>query len=159
MRLTNFLRDAFIRNVANNIPEVKAPSTEDIQSTLYTMAHPRLRAVYDDEELRKQLNRSWCYFSNGCSGYIVTFGFDVDELQIIIDYKNLDKKRDDAITKVRLAAYGCKTLKELQAALPDLVDYMPDEDKPAKISVPMVTGVVEALRDVGFPKEKEKQNG
>ena len=155
MRLTNHLRGAFVRNVANSIPEVIPPTIREVQSILYTMADPRLRAVYDDENLRKQLVTTWCFLSNNDrSSYIPTFGFDIDKIDVVIKYKEAEKKRDQAIDKVRTAAYGCKTLKELQEALPDLKDYMPQEDKPAKINFPMVTGVVEALREVGFPKEK-----
>lgn len=156
MRLTNYLRDAFVRNVANNIPEVKAPELKDIQAKLYSMADPRLQAVYDDENLRKQLVTSWCYLSSGPNGRVYAFGQNADELDLIVKYKEANKKRDDAMLKIRNAAYGCKTLKELQETLPELQDYMPQEDKPAKINAPMVTGVVEALREVGFPKEEKK---
>ena len=149
MRLTNYLRDAFVRNVSNNIPVVKAPSSTLIQEMCYNLADPRLKIIYDDEKLRKQLQTSWVYLEE-TRGYIHSLGVDWEELPAVINYREKLQKRREAIDKLRRAAYGCKTLKELREALPDLIDYMPDENKPAKISVPMVVGVVEELTAVGL---------
>jgi hypothetical protein len=149
MRLTNYLRDAFVRNVSNNIPVVKAPSLTLIQEMCYNLADPRLKIIYDDEKLREQLQKSWVYLEE-IHGYIFSFGVDWEEFPAVINYREKLQKRRDAIDKLRRAAYGCKTLKELREALPDLTDYMPDENKPAKISVPMVVDVVKDLTAAGL---------
>lgn len=149
MRLTNYLRDAFVRNVSNNIPVVKAPSSTLIQEMCYNLADPRLKIIYDDEKLRKQLQTSWVYLEE-TRGYIYSLGVDWEELPAVINYREKLQKRREAIDKLRRATYACKTLKELREALPDLTDYMPDENKPAKISVPMVVDVVKDLTAAGF---------
>lgn len=149
MRLTNYLREAFVRNVSNNIPVVKAPSFTLIQEMCYNLADPRLKIIYDDEKLRDQLQRSWVYLEE-TRGYICPLGVNWEELPAVINYREKLQKRREAIDKLRRATYACKTLKELREALPDLTDYMPDEDKPAKISVPMVVGVVEDLTAAGL---------
>ena len=103
MRLTNYLRDAFVRNVSNNIPVVKAPPLTLIQEMCYNLADPRLKIIYDDEKLRKQLQTSWVYLEE-TRGYIHSLGVDWEELPAVINYREKLQKRHEAIDKLRRAA-------------------------------------------------------
>ena len=57
MKLTNYLRDSFISAVMNDVPEVRFPTASEVQDMVYKKFPPKLKAVYNDEALRKGLQR------------------------------------------------------------------------------------------------------
>ena len=152
MKLTNYLRDSFIAAVKNDIPEIKWPTLDEVQALAVKKMPPKLKAVYNDENLRKALKSSYyCrHESYDQRGDIYVGALNLSD--VLEDLEKKNNARLDAISKVKTAAYACSTLKQLKDMLPELTDYMPSDDAPSKKAVPAVVGVVAALTECGFPK-------
>lgn len=151
VRLTNHLRDCFLRAVRSDLPEPKKPTTETLQAELYASWPESVQKVYDDENTRSFLKNQWWYPGDGCAGtYIITGGKDYEECPSYATYDEARKKYNDATSKLRGIAYGCSTLKQLREALPDLVKYMADEAKPITPGLPVVAGLYDDLKALGL---------
>lgn len=153
MKLTNYIRDTFIRAVSNDVPEVKFPLAAEIQKMALDKMNPKLRTVWEDEKLRGALQKY--HVSNASDhGHYNKYVFlgDVKEEDLIGHLIKAAEERANAINKVRQVAYACTTLKALKEQLPELERYMPDEKGRATRNVPMVLNVIEDLKKAGFPK-------
>ena len=148
MKLTNYLRDSFIRSVKNNTPEVKVPTEEKLQAAALKLMPPKVRALYKDEEARKALIHTNKYFSG--HGYISVVLGNVKIDDILKPFNDATTARLEVLDKIRGVAYGCTTLKQLQEALPELVKHMPTEDGPSKTGLPVPAGIMNDLKAVGF---------
>lgn len=156
MRLTNYIRDSFIRNVKNQLPEKKWPHINEVQKLVLEKMDPVIRAVYDNENLRPALQTSSYYKYDGYDGrgQVIIGNVKLDD--VLKPWHDHYTKVNETIGKIRAAAYSATTLKQLREVLPDLVEYMPDETgKPATKGVPMVVSVKEDLKELGFPKDGE----
>lgn len=153
MKLTNYLRDTFIRAVADDVPEVKFPLAAEIQKMALEKMNPKLRAVWEDDKLRGCLQKTHVHRASDHGHYTkYVFLGDVKEEDLIGHLIAAADARSNAITKVRQVAYACTTLKALKDQLPELEKYMPDEQGRVTKNVPVVLNVVEDLKKVGFPK-------
>lgn len=154
MRLTNHLRDCFVRAVSNDIPKPVEPTYDDIQLALYDMFSESIKTVYNNEDDRKDLNTSRVCIDGGRGEYLVTGRWDYKELPVYIAYRDACQKRSDVISKLRGVARGCNTLKQLQEALPDLPDlvkYMTDDYKKPTPGLPVVSNLYDDLKALGLP--------
>ena len=153
MKLTNYIRDTFVRAVANDVPEVKFPLAAKIQELALEKMDQTLRVVWENEKFRHILSKT--HISQAADyGHYNKYVFlgDVKESDIIGDLIKAAEARATAISKVRQVAYACTTLKQLRQQLPELEKYMPDEAGKVTKNVPMVLNVVEDLKKAGFPK-------
>lgn len=154
MKLTNYLRNAFVKAVANDLPDVKAPCMDDVQAALYKAMSPKVKAVYTNPETRRALKTQ--YYAPKDSGWNErgsVFVGDASLDDVLTEYHAACNARDNAISKVKILAASCSTLKQLQDAAPDLVKYMPSEKTGATPLPPAVVGVLDSLKAAGFPKE------
>lgn len=158
MRLTNHLRECFIRAVANDIPAVKEPTIEQIKKEIReSITSEKLLALFDDVELQPYVKTQWVYVGSNCNKYMFTADVKVEELPCIVKFKKEGKARDAAVTKLRSLAYGCTTLKALHEAAPELRKYMAEEEgKKPTPGVPVPVGLLDDLKSVGFPKHEVK---
>lgn len=157
MKLTNYIRDSFVRAVTNNLPEVNYPTLDEVQQALYKKMSPKVKAVYSNEETRKALRTKY-YAPNG-SGYDQrgnVFVGDVELDDVLAEYNAAVAARSVAKRKVHDLAYSCNTLKQLKEAAPELVKYMPDEKTGVTAGVPAVVGVLSALKAAGFKEGSDK---
>lgn len=150
MRLTKYLRECFVKAVFADIAEPKKPSFNELQAALYENFDPRIKAVYDDEELRKQLNTSYYHVSGTGGRSLVTGGQNYDQTPLFLSWTKADEAYRSAKASLRAVADGCTNLKQLQAALPELVKYMVSEEKPTPVNLPALTGTVDALKALGW---------
>lgn len=147
MKLTNYLRDSVILSVSNDIPEVKWPNLEQLQERLVKAFDKRVKAVYVDETLRKGLEQQ--YYRRGLHrGYVKVANLSIDD--VLTKEVEQQTQREDVLSKLKGAVYGCSTLKQLQELLPDLVKHMPSEDAPTKAGLPVVAGLMDDLKKLGF---------
>lgn len=151
MKLTNWIRDAFIRSVDNDVPKVEL-SKEEVQELFVKNFPPEIKAIYDDEQLRKHLKVA-TVCTPTCH-YDIVIG-NLVESNVLKDYKSKTTARKEAMRKVRHVAYSCNTLKQLREVLPELTKHMPSENAPAKANVPMIIGVMEDLKKVGYSGAKK----
>lgn len=175
MKLTNYMRDAFVRAALDDVPEIDYE--EQIRSAVVKDAvsqlPPKVRAVYNDANLRHFLDASTWYPRDATTGrrrinVSVTIpwpeGFDpgfelteagkakVDEL--INRASKQDETRETLGKQLRAVAYSVKTRKALAEALPEFEKYLPADDSAALRTVPVIANVITEFVKAGWPKEK-----
>jgi hypothetical protein len=169
MKLTNYMRDAFVRRVMDDVPCVDY--TEDIRAEVMKTAvaalPPKIRAVWADKSLRCHLHTS--YF-NVLSVSVANVPMPSDasykaaqkHLQdavagLVAKSKEQADKRDSLESKLQQCAYSATTRKALAGMLPEFEKYLPADETAALRSVPVVANVVADFVKAGWPKDAKKQ--
>jgi len=169
MRLTYTIRDAFIRAAMHDVPqeidhseEIRKLATEDLVAKL----HPKIKAVYDDLEIRDWLKTDFNTYGGVSISYPSreqTWSRMAPKLSTGVQSKidALEKKskeskkvRDELEYKLRNVAYGVTTRKQLADALPEFEKYLPEDEAKAVRSLPVVTNVVADFVKAGWPTKK-----
>jgi hypothetical protein len=171
MRLTNYIRDAFLSAVMADVPqpvdyseEIRKTATEDIMSTI----PESVKVVWNDLKAREYLKKCYSNYDNvsiahpGESEYRHSIKLTAEaksKVDKLIEEMNAErKKRHELRKKLEGVAYGCKTLKQLRDLLPEFTKYMPEEDKPLSSNLPAITNVVADFVKAGWPKDKKNGN-
>lgn len=166
MKLTNYMRDAFVRSVMDDVPmEDYDEQIENIVTTAVVNGMPaKLRAVWDDPGLSQCIETAHVW---PAKNKIVPVPFypsheaaltaDVKaECEQLMELKTAqiaaaEKLRSD----LRAVAYSVTTRKALVSLLPEFEKYLPEDDRAAMRTVPAVANVVTNLIAAGWPKDKE----
>ena len=172
MRLTNNLRDAFIRAVMDDVPsvnhseEIRKVVMDDVLSKLPTAVYK----IYKDPKTQAFVKTTYKNYA-GVSVTVPSMSEyrsfapvlsqnaqeTVDKLEA--DYKMNCKLRGELSTKLRTAAYGCTTRKQLAELLPEFDNYLPaDDTKATKINLPVAADVFSDFVKAGWPKTKKHLN-
>jgi len=172
MRLTNYIRDAYIRSVMQDVP--KKEFDEEIRSLvskdLISQLPIEIKTIWEANKLRGWLEPSTAYFGESSIG--VTYpcdrsdrwnrpapkltpagkkAFDKLDSEYVQQKKTLKELED----KVKGAAYGCKTREQLAKLIPEFEKYLP-EDEPAAIkTLPIVANTMSDFVKAGWPKDKK----
>lgn len=169
MRLTNYLREAFVNAAMNDVPHV---DYQEQWRKLVLPAHvatlpTEVQTLWNNLNTRKFLNT--CYMQ--CPGSSM-------EVPCIDEYeyrRNLQpppavREEADKLTKAYTAqresqanlrrmlesvALSCTTRKALAAALPEFEKYLPAEEAPMSRTVPALANVVAEFAKAGWPKERK----
>lgn len=162
MKLTNTIRDAFIRAAMNDVPsvdydeQIRAIAMADIVDQL----PPKVRAIWNDASLRHWIKTDW----NSYGGVSLTHpSFDrlettlrdearqkVDELKAAAD--DQARQRNELKRKLKGCAYSVTTRKALVALLPEFEKYLPADEPAALRTLPVVANVVADFVKAGWPK-------
>jgi len=169
MRLTNTLRDAFIRAAMHDVP-MEADHSEEIRklvlADLVSKLPTKVKTVWDDVNLRGWLktdHNAYCHVSVNYPSIDRTWGDSKPKLSADVQKKvdELAKKkkenediRDKLEAKLRNVAYSCTTRKQLADALPEFEKYLPEDEAKAIRSLPVVTNVVAEFVKAGWPAKK-----
>lgn len=173
MKLTNYVRDAFVRRVMDDLPAT--PDYEDQAGKILTddcvaQLPAEVRTLWFRTDLRQYLDcrdRHHHYRGTGGSTTIYYTAFDSNNGPgskpreeasaradaLLAKAVDADRHRDELGTRLRQVAYGCTTVAALRLALPEFEKYMPEKPTKPDRSVPVVTGVYEAFRAAGWPKD------
>jgi len=167
-RLTNYERDAYIRNVMNDVPKAQDWSEtikKAIEPVFLELLDPKVRAVYKDKNLRSNLNR-WFYYPPNGGGSICLFGSDFSREQLAkldevagplqLQAKEERKKRAALEEKVRALAYSCTTYAKLREAMPEFAKYVPDDAQAVCKTLPATANILQDFVAAGWPVKKEK---
>lgn len=162
MRLTNYIRDAFIDSVMNDVPKVNFTEkahkiyVEDILKQI----PKEVRAIWDNPQTSRWINDRTVHIC-GNSVRIPRFGYDDLNLTekgqaavkaVEAEYLAQKSSRADLRTRLKGVAYSCTTLKALKEALPEFEKYMPaDVEAPSRM-VPVIANVVADFVKAGWPK-------
>lgn len=164
MKLTNYMRDAFVRSAMDDVPSIDY--TEQIRAAVMKEAvallPPKVRAVWQDAACRAYLESN--YITIGNVGVAAVPGPNGD------GYKTARKKIEDAVAdlvakskaqgernkalneKLRACAYSASTRKQLAELLPEFEKYLPPDEAAALRSLPVVANVVADFVKAGWPK-------
>lgn len=170
MKLTNYLRDAFISRVMNDVPEsdYQSQATDVLDEDVVDQFPPKVRAVWDDKSLQHLIgnDHSHRHFSPddvpGSVWYLDVAGLEArDEArrratELLKKAAEQKEQRAALRSKLRAVVYGCRTRKQLAEALPEFVKYMPAEAAKSDRTVPVVVNVVSEFVQAGWPKEQVK---
>ena len=168
MKLTNTIRDAFIRAALDDVPSVDY--TEQIRRVAFRDLVGQLpaavRKLWDDTDLRQYIKTA----HGSYGGVSINYPADneswnrskplTDKAAAIVEdlhAKSIaqDKTRSDLRDKLRSAAYACTTRKALVDLLPEFEQYLPaDEAKAQKVNLPAVANILADFVNAGWPKGK-----
>lgn len=162
MRLTNTIREAYIRQVLADVPTVDY--TEKIRDTAMRVAIKQLpeavRKIWEGPD-RKYLQMKYISISGismSVPGHPEQGRDSVScdkEIEKLVDEKNKAfSKLNELRQKLRGIVYGCTTTKALAEALPEFVKYLPRDTPAPSRSLPVTTGVVSAFKEAGWPKAR-----
>ena len=159
MRLTNYMRNAFISAAMNDVPR---QDFEDQMRTLLIEAAisclpPKVRALYDDPATRDfvchtRLSHRFNYT------YVPGLGTLPEGVQEKYgELKEKQKEQDTRLHGLRHqlhdVAYSARTRKALVALLPEFEKYLPADDSAACKTLPAIANVMVDFTKAGWPKD------
>jgi Nucleotide modification associated domain 5 len=164
MRLTNYIRDAFVSAVMQDVPKVNYDEQirAKYKEAMLALMPPELVGHY--EKNKDWFNHGYRHVP-GCHLSINVVCPDGEhrdpkpEHQKQIDalaeaYRNQRKTRTELQAKLHGVAYGCTTRKALAEALPEFEKYLPKEDEKPSKSLPALANLVADFTKAGWPKEQ-----
>lgn len=173
MKLTNTLRDAFVRAVMADTPavdyveQIRKMARDDI----FRGMPRKLKTALDDPELKDMVKASATLhlgerpgvpsISVGALPGDWNYKWTLSDKAKVAINDLADKRaaqiktRDSLESRLRAVAYACSTRKALAEALPEFAKYLPPEEAVLR-SLPVVTGVVTDFVKAGWPKDQKK---
>lgn len=165
MRLTNTIRDAFIRAVMQDVPKVDHDETARklVLDDSAAQLPPKIKALVRSAETAPFV-RTTDYWTNmtdlgiyrayAASGDKYTPTADtLVKLKALNDAKREQEAARKALrSKLHAVAYGSTTRKNLADALPEFEKYLPADELAASRSLPVVANVVAEFVKAGWPK-------
>lgn len=164
-RLTNYVRNAFVAAVMNDVPSVDYD--EQARKLIDARLDELFQKAFPGMSRSKAADTGWLnvnnlYTPSGLRGirtaapddcYFIKKQPDLwAELEKLGAAANKQAKaRDELRDKLRSIAYSYTTRKALAAALPELEKYLPTEESTSR-SLPVVTNVVADFVKAGWPK-------
>lgn len=165
MKLTNTIRDAFIRAAMDDVPKI---AYDDQQRKLITddaiaQLPPKVRAIYNDTNLRYYLNTNYAYKFSSVNVPCVSSDKYAPKEITLKEYDRLQALKEAQETsltvlrnKLRGCAYACSTRKALVTMLPEFEKYLPADEVAACRTLPVVANVVADFVRAGWPKGSKK---
>lgn len=164
MRLTNYMRDAFVSAAMQDVPhtdydvEAEALARAEIKG-MFAEVFPN--ANYDDETVQSWLDKTGVCMPGGL-GNLYTYAPHYECLQnrevwttleqLAQQYKDQSESRHKLEAKLRAVARSCNTRKQLVDALPEMEKYLPEDEPAAMRTRPVVTNVIADFINAGWPK-------
>lgn len=164
MKLTNTLRDAFVRAVMDDVPKTDYSELirKEVQSDAVAQLPAKIAAIYKDKDLKGYIrtDNEWV---DGQYVYVPTMGrYKQSETckTKTKEYEAAKNEQDDKLSdlrsKIRGCAYACTTRKALAEMLPEFEKYLPEDEKAAIRTLPVVANVVSDFVKAGWPKPQKK---
>ena len=154
-------KQAFVRAIMADVPQVdyEAQARKLVEAAVYAAAPPPLKAMLDDPWLLRYLKRCSVYTYCGnvmCYG-LADSSFDASKLAGLWELGTGRDAQQDARaeleTKLTSTIAGFKTRKQVAAAFPEFIKYLPPE--PVKsTNLPALTNIVDQVKAAGWPKGK-----
>jgi len=170
MRLTNYIRDAFVRSALNDVP--KEDFDERAKKLVETFLQKTISETFPGISIQSLVKDGWIqdrsYFllPNQLNMVCIMGPHNNTFLRNKPIWTELEKlaakktKQNEDIDKLQATlksvAYSCSTTQALRKALPEFSKYLPAEVQGANTSTALVqTNVVEMFRGFGWPKQPE----
>jgi len=153
MRLTKYHKQAIVRSVKNDIPDVDAEALKGrIQAAFVAAMSPAVLHVYNTIPDALKTDRIYRY---GCSvNYHDFIVGDTKTDEIFAPFITEEEERNNAVEKFRLALGGITTRKQFVTTFPEFEKYAPMEPgKPSAYPL-AINGVVADLTKLGWPKQQ-----
>jgi hypothetical protein len=164
MRLTNTIRDAFVRAAMDDVPQVdyRGQIQTLVRDEAIALLPAKVRAVYNDKNLRHFIELR--NVSIAGEWFPVPNGGDYRPSPAVKEKAEALAKLNDAQStarselrhKLHAVAYSMSTRKALVDALPEFEKYLPEDEAAACRTLPVVTNVVADFVKAGWPKGAAK---
>lgn len=167
MRLTNTMRDAFVRAAMNDVPQV------DYNERVSKLVEAEVKAEfakdfpgadYDKLVAAGWLEQSWYATPRGLSNPYVymppnfahRFETRIGEqvAAMATASRTQDNIRDELEAKLKSVAYSVSTREALAKALPEFEKYLPEAPDAVAKNLPAVANIVADFSRAGWPKGK-----
>lgn len=166
MKLTNTIRDAFIRSAMNDVPSVDY--VEQARSLIFAdsinQLPPKVLAIAKDKDLS--------HFVETCNYHAGNLGFPTvcvgrgerfapsSEVAVKLEAMRIaneeqTKARRELNAKIKAVAYSVTTRKALATMLPEFEKYLPADEQAAIKTLPAVANIVADFTKAGWPKTKK----
>lgn len=165
MKLTNYIRDAFITSVLEDVPHIDYDQQiqDGILKAFVDALPPAARRLWDDPETRGYLNlerwrvnRKYQYvpaMQTDDSGVELPEATSA-EVKRLMALQEAQSERFEALrAKLTSVVYGCTTRKQLAEALPEFEKYLPSESTKGS-NLPAMANVVTEFVNAGWPAGK-----
>lgn len=169
MRLTNTIREAFVRSVMNDVPSI------DYEEQIRNLVNKKVAAIHKKvgiQEIDKErLSSAYLYIrgtekksfgSTSCYVRGIT-GNEHKEIQsdsALIALADLsyaqEETRNALCKKIDYAIKACTTRKQAVEALPEFEKYLPEDEAKAIRAVPAIANVLSDFVKAGWPKGQKK---
>lgn len=158
MKLTNFLRNAFVNAVMADVPTVdyKSQIRKLVLDDAVAALPPAVHAVWEDRETAGFVNRYFGVFGGAGVSYPAATERNALSPNVHEKVEALEKQarlqtdaRNELLRKLSGVARSVTSRKALAAALPEFAKYLPAEDAPDR-SLPVLAGVVEEFKRAGW---------
>lgn len=147
MKLTNYMRDAFIRSVMLEVPKPDYDAIrKEFQEALYKAMSKDVRRVFRTAPRALRTWYSWDFADRGQREFVIG---DVDVNEAAAPFLEKLKARDAFSDKLRRLVYGLSTDKQLRDALPELAHHLPKVYTTTP-NLPTVCNVVADLVKLGW---------
>ena len=156
MKLTRLTKEAIVRAIWNEVPEIDYKARkETIQKAMAALFCPEVKVVYDlcPDALRVQHRH-----------YIVGYDLPINERCVVVanltdeqinavlePFVEEDRQRGVARDKLEALVMGCSTRNQLVKLLPECEKYLPAEAS-ADRRLPVVANVIADMTKLGWPK-------
>ena len=169
MRLTNTIREAFVRAAMNDVPETdyEEAAQKVAKEALFASLPMAVKKMTRDSTQSQYLNREYItmptrfsnfhYFCQQHGNSIIRESMpDVwaKILELHAKHEQQIKDRRELQTKLSAVANSVTTRKALVAALPEFEKYLPADEEKAIRTLPVVANVVADFTKAGWPKQK-----
>lgn len=167
MKLTNYIRDAYIQQVMNDVPRERYEEMIDklILDDAVDQLPTAVKAVWKDPNLQGYIKTQSVYpVPKAGVVQVPCLNRSDFKLRSVAQQKaeELVKLRDAQVARfnslrdqLKSIAYGCTTRKALAETLPELEKYIPKEEETSR-NLPMVANVVSDFVKAGWPKGVKK---
>ncbi len=163
MRLSNVMRDAFIRTAMAEVPRVdyEEAISKAARADAALQLPPKVLALYNNKELshfiaqsRQRVGGQYVYVPSG-GDYRPTPAANLEVERLSAAREKQSELHNTLRCKLRACAYSCSTRKALAALMPEFEKYLPADEVAASRSVPVVLNVVSDFVKAGWPKTKK----
>lgn len=166
MKLTNTIRDAFVRSAMNDVPSIDYVEQARALLLADSIAQlpPKVRAIAKDKDLSHFVETS--NYHAGSLGYPTVYAgrgerfkpstelaVKLDNMRALSESQALQRK--ELQSKIKAAAYSVTTRKALADMLPEFEKYLPADEQAAIKTLPAVANIVADFTKAGWPKGKK----
>lgn len=165
MKLTNYIRDAFVKAAMADVPKVNY--NREAEAVARNQLSDMLKAAFPGVKIDAK-NSAW-FLSGSISmpgdlGTIHGLRPDYECLRATPAWAKLTElaklhsrqkgERNSLADQLRGAAYSCNTTKQLRELLPEFDKYLPAEEEKTCRTLPAVANIVAEFTKAGWPAKK-----
>ena len=167
MKLTNYIREAFLTSAILEVPQVDYKEQIRVDSTKAVLAAlpEHVRLAHKNQDTSTYLNSHYRSFGHGSSICVPGFRRNGVDFPVLAsdDQKHLAalvakaKAQEETLVnlraKLRTAAFACTTRKALAEMLPEFEKYLPEEKDKGGRYLPVVANIVADFKKAGWPNK------